>query len=240
VTAAPDLRLNPQLRLRRIDIGTDGEQALIVDAVLNRPDALIDYARWDVAFTPAGRADGGYPGVRAPAPSTYVEAVVRGLGPHIADSFSLGAVRPSGAECALSLTTLPPAQLTIGQRAPHVDTSHGLQFALLHYLCDARFGGTSFYRHRATGFEAITPEREARYDAVRAEELACGPPPWGYVGDGDPCFERIGGVDAVFDRLVIYRSRLLHSIDVDPAVPLPPDPQRGRLTANIFLTFRPG
>ena len=43
--------------------------------------------------------------------------------------------------------------------------------------------------------------------------------------------------DAVFDRVLIYRSRVLHSGQIDPTVGLSADPARGRLTANIFLNY---
>lgn len=233
-----DLSLNRRPAIASRRIGHEGEPVLLVDNLLNDPAAMVDYARWEVAFTPAGNPDGGYPGIRAPAPLNYVEAVARGLMPVIREVFGLGDVALANAECNFSLTTMPPAELTLQQRTPHIDTVYPLQFALLHYLCSAEFGGTSFYRHRATGFETIGAAREAHYDAMRERELAMGHPAAAYVGDSDARYERIGGVEAHFNRMAVYRSCLLHSAHVTPGVALPADPTRGRLTANIFLNFR--
>lgn len=119
---------------------------------------------------------------------------------------------------------------------PHVDTTNVLQFAILHYLCDERFGGTGFYRHRATGYEVITPDRAGHFAAAREREMAL-VGDGGYIAEDTPLYEQVGAVAAAFDRLIVYRSCLLHSGLVgDPSL-LSADPRAGRLTANIFLTY---
>jgi len=232
-----DLSVNPRPRVMVSPVGTEREPVLLVEDLLNDPAALIDYATWEVAFTPAGNPDGGYPGVRAPAPLNYVEAVVRALSPIIERVFGLRNVALSNAECNFSLTTTPPEQLTVQQRTPHIDTVYPLQFALLHYLCDPDFGGTSFYRHRTTGFETLDEDREATYYAVRKGELSEEAPPQRYVGDDTSHYARIGGCDARLNRMAIYRSCLLHSGHISDK-PLVANPRTGRLTANIFVNYR--
>lgn len=230
---APRFPLARRLRLSAGHVGREREPVLLIDGLAERPEALVDAAAAS-AFAPAFGPAGGYPGLRAPAPLDYVETVVRALAGPIAEAFALGPVSPAGAECNFSLVTLPPHALRASQRAPHVDTADPWQFAILHYLCDARFGGTGFFRHRATGFETLTDERLPAYERARAAE---GGAP-GYVDDGGPWFERTGEVEAAFNRLVVYRSRLLHSGRILAPEALSPDPRRGRLTANIFLTLR--
>jgi hypothetical protein len=126
----------------------------------------------------------------------------------------------------------------VQQRTPHIDTVYPLQFALLHYLCDPDFGGTSFYRHRATGFETLDEDREATYYAVRKGELSQEAPPQRYVGDDTGHYARIGGCDAQPNRMAIYRSCLLHSGHIRDDKPLVANPRTGRLTANIFVNYR--
>lgn len=215
-------------------VGAEREPILQLDDALDAPETLLRAAD-DLAFAPAFGPTGGYPGLRAPAPRAYVETMVTGLTPAIAATFGLGAIRPVKADCAFSIVTLPPDRLSRPQRAPHVDTTDRWQFAILHYLCDARFGGTAFYRHRATGYETVTAEREAAFRTVRAREGESS----GYVEDGAPWFERIGEVAAAFNRVVVYRSQLLHSGRILAPELLSPDPRRGRLTANIFVTYAP-
>jgi hypothetical protein len=221
----------PRAQLSRM--GREGAPLLRIDGLMRDPAALVDYAATRTHFAPAYGPAGGYPGIRAAAPLDYVEAVVRALDPVLRDAFALGAVRLGRAECNFSLVTLASDALVSSQRVPHIDTTDPLQFAFLHYLCGPEQGGTDFYRHRATGYEAITPDRLRAYESVRAAEPDPAP---GYIVGDTPQFERIGGIDAAFDRLLVYRSRQLHSGRVPGE--LNPNPRRGRLTANIFLTYR--
>ncbi len=226
--------LSRTLQLRLSHVGDEREPVLLIEGLLERPHELVDSAA-AACFAPAFGPTGGYPGLRAPAPLDYVETVVRALAKPIGDAFALGSVRPVRAECNFSLVTLPPDALAPAQRAPHVDTVDPRQFAILHYLCAPRFGGTAFFRHRATGYEVLTAERLPAYDAMRTgEEQEAG-----YVADGGRWFARTGEVEAAYNRLVVYRSALLHSGRILSPEALSPDPRAGRLTANIFLTLRP-
>ena len=65
----------------------------------------------------------------------------------------------------------------------------GGQIAVLHYLFDTPHGGTSFYRHRSTGFESITPERAEDYAARLRQELEASPPPAAYTTGDTELFE---------------------------------------------------
>jgi hypothetical protein len=235
--AAYHFTLNPRPRASLQRVGAEGEPVLTIDALMARPEALVDYAAQEVSFEPAGGPQGGYPGLRAPAPLDYVNAVVRGLDPLVREAFGLGSVKLARADCRLSMVTTPPGDLRPTQRVPHVDTYDPLQFAFLHYLCDARFGGTAFYRQRATGFEAITPERGETY--VQSRDAVIGAADADYIRTDTADYEQIGAVGACFDRLVVYRSRLLHSGLIPPGATLPADPRSGRLTANIFVGYAP-
>lgn len=227
--------LAPRLTIAKTSLGREGEPLLVIDNVMADAQHLVEEAA-RASFAPAFGPAGGYPGLRAPAPLDYVEAVARTLFPQIVAAFALPPVRLARAECNFSLVTQRPETLAASQREPHVDTVDPLQFAILHYLCGPDHGGTGFYRHRATGFETLTDERIAPYRTARASEP---PPPSGYPARESAAFEQIGGIDAAFDRIAVYRSRLLHSgLIADPAR-LSSDPRAGRLTANIFLTLRP-
>ncbi|MBX3564054.1 MAG: hypothetical protein KF730_05690 [Sphingomonas sp.] len=231
-----DLSLNTAASASLRHIGAEREPLLQIDDLLCFPENLVDYAAREVTFQPVYGPEGGYPGIRAPAPLDYVEAVVRGVDPLLRQAFGLERARLANAECNFSLVTLAPEALAAAQRIPHVDTTSGLQFAFLHYLCRPDQGGTAFYRHRATGFEALTPERAAEYVAARATEA--GRETTGYIAGDTPHFEQTGAVEAAFNRLVIYRSRILHSGRIPPGAALSGDPREGRLTANIFVTYR--
>jgi len=233
-----DFALNTRLRVSLERIGQEREPVLIVEDVLRAPENLIDYAAGEVAFAPAWGPQGGYPGIRAPAPLNYVETLVRSLNPVMEKAFGLADVALSRAECNFSLVTLPPDALAPLQRIPHIDTTDPLQFAILHYLCPPGLGGTAFYRHLATGFEALTAERVPAYEAARERELAELGEGAAYITGNTPHYTQTAAFEAGFNRLIVYRSRLLHSGQIRAPAALAADPRRGRLTANIFLNYR--
>ncbi|HVJ03449.1 MAG TPA: DUF6445 family protein [Sphingomonas sp.] len=237
MAAAKDFALNAEPAVGLRHVGGEREPLLQIDGLLRHPEALVDYAALEGRFEPAYGPKGGYPGIRSPAPLDYVETVVRAVDPLLRRAFGLESVRLGRAECNLSLVTLDAGVLVPLQREPHVDTSDPLQFAFLHYLCPASFGGTAFYRHRSTGFETLTAERLDTYRAARARE---GEAPAGYIAADTDHFVQTGAAEAAPNRLVVYRSCLLHSGRIAPDAPLSADPRQGRLTANIFLTYRRG
>lgn len=226
--AAPSVEL--------VHVGEERAPVLILDGLMRHPEALVDFAAHAVQFRPLMDAGNFYPGVRAPAHQAYVQSLFGVVAPLIGEAFGLQGL-PERGTCAYSITTLPPEVLTPLQRAPHFDTSDAGQIAVLHYLFDTPHGGTSFYRHRSTGWESLTPERVGVYAARLREELAASPPQAGYADGDSELFERIHTVEPRFDRAIVYRGRMLHSGDIDPARDLDPSPITGRLTLNAFITW---
>ena len=233
-----DFTLRDRLDVSLQMIGSEKEPLLIIESVMQDPSSLVDYAADQVSFTPAWGPAGGYPGVRAPAPLNYVNNLVRMLDPIIRRAFALDGAKLARAECNFSLVSLRPEELVPLQRIPHADTVDPHQFALLHYLCPSSLGGTAFYRHVATGFETLSEERWSEYERVRAEELAGASETKGYIRGDTQFYKQTAAVEAGFDRVIIYRSRTLHSGQIPEGAALPPDPRTGRLTANIFINYK--
>ena len=143
-----------------MNFGNEREPVVVIDGFSADPDGLLAQAR-AATYGPGGRH---YPGDRAPAPASYLQARGALLSEVITGVFGMVA----GAdliECNFSVVTTPPEALTPIQRLPHFDGTAPNRLALLHYLCPPEAGGTSFYRHRATGFETITDARLSAYDA---------------------------------------------------------------------------
>jgi hypothetical protein len=121
-------------------------------------------------------------------------------------------------------------------RAAHYQHAGGEVIAVMHYLLGPESGGTAFYRHRRTGFETVTPTREAAYNAALAEdERAHGMPPMRYCHGDSAWFEMIDEVEAQPDRLILYRGRQLHSGVIPDPGKFSSNPKEGRLTINMFL-----
>lgn len=212
-------------------MGREGEPLVIIDGYSGQVDSLLQ-AAYAADYQHAGAS---YPGIRSWADPSYLDRR-RGLMMQVMQQvfgFSKG-VRLDAS--TFSLVTLDQGELSPLQRIPHYDHAGGEVIAVMHYLLGAETGGTAFYRHRRTGFETITPEREAAYNAALAQdEREYGMPPARFCYGNTDWFEMIDEVDAVPDRLVLYRGRQLHSgVIPDPAA-LSPDPRNGRLTINMFL-----
>jgi hypothetical protein len=227
----------PDPRVEVLTVGIGKTPVLVLDGLLTSGRALVDHAA-DTAMAPVKAGANFYPGVRAPAPAPYVQALVRALRPHMARAFGAPDGGRAGVTCALSMAVTPASEATVVQRLPHIDTPEPNQLAILHYLCGPEHGGTAFYRHRETGMETIDPDQSKPYFAAlrrQIERVSIGS---GYITGSDALFQRIGAVEAAFDRIIVYPSRLLHA-GILPDAPVSLDPRAGRLTVNSFYRYAP-
>lgn len=230
------LRLHDEFKVEILAVGAERQPVIVVDHFLSDAKLLVEYAATHSRFD--GVSDAFYPGARAPIPPIYCFALRAFLGPLIGDTFGLAGRGVSRELAHFSIVTTPPQKLELVQRMPHFDNTNIKQLALLHYLCEPHHGGTSFYRHRRTGFEFVDETRRPAYaDALAADLKALGPPPARYLCGDDAMFERTRSIEARFNRLLIYRSINLHSADIGPAYVFDANPRSGRLTANTFFFF---
>lgn len=243
-----------------IRVGESQTPVLVIDDVLPGAAALLDYAG-----TQAFSADAAnfYPGVRCPAPAGYALAL-QALWPLVSQiwprsgqcgasgGFSEGSTadgQPWRAmlvrQAAFAITTTAPRQLRPIQMLPHIDTAGDDTLALVHYLMGSEHGGTSFYRHRSSGLERISETALPGYAAALkqealAQQLHLTP---GYQAGDSALFQRIGQVEAQFNRALIYPANLLHSGDILQALSLEQNPQAatpagGRLTVSCLLQLQ--
>jgi hypothetical protein len=210
-------------------VGESRAPVVCIDGFSKDPEALVSLAS-EAAFIDVGSR---YPGVRAPAPQGYVSSLLSSLAPLIEQHFG---APPLGELdlCAFSMVTTPPDKLRPIQRIPHFDGPEPARIAFLHYLCGASQGGTSFYRHRATGLTEITRADVERYRKKVVAELGADAPVQAYVVDHTRLFERLDGIEAAYNRVIIYKGNVLHSGDITSRTVLSEDPRQGRLTINGF------
>jgi hypothetical protein len=208
-------------------------QLITVEALLKTPDAVIS----DAVLQNFARISPQYPGVRAPLDPAVCKAWMVRLAPLLDHWFGTA---PLGWEMQawFSIVTTPPGELQPIQCLPHVDGTDPAQIAMMLYLHRTGHGGTGFFRHRSTGFEALKAADFPEYAAaLQADVARTGLPPAAYTTDGAPHFERTHVAPATFNSAVFYRGNILHSGVIDNTAPLPADPREGRLTINAF--FRP-
>lgn len=220
--------IRPTITARRI--GREEQPVVVVDGFHPDPDGLRAHAVAS-AFEPARHH---YPGTRAALPPDYFDAVRPALALVLREVFGV-AGGTDLIDASFSIVTTPPDRLSVPQRLPHVDAVDAGRIALVHYLSPEGSDGTAFYRHRRTGFESIDRARAGTYYPLLDAELTGHPPQPGYMNGSTSLFERIDGVEARFNRAVIYRSALLHSGAIRPDAVLSDDPATGRLTVTAFL-----
>lgn len=227
------IRPHSDLCLQARRIGTEGAPLLVVDQAVADPDRLVHKASRG-HFAPQGAL---FPGLRVRAPLSYEVFLEHLVRPLLAEHFHLPAqARFVFPMCHYSLVTLPPERLSFPQRVPHVDSVRDNGLATVHYLFRGDWGGTAFYRHRATGFEVVDEARRETYfetlqDESRREDATDG----GYINGDSALFERVDSVDGVYNRLVVYRRNSLHSGNIDSHRVPPADVQAGRLSINSFI-----
>lgn len=219
---------------RRHSIGQEHQPLLVVDNFVAHPRELVDYALTQHNVLPAG---GLYPGLRSPAPASYGRFLLDELAPGLSSCFGASVSHLAKAECYYSMVSTPPAQLSLLQRLPHFDRPNPAELAIIHYLCTGKHGGTSFYRHRSTGYEYITPDRQQPYQQSLKTDVLTHGQPVGYINGSTPLYERIASIPARFNRALIYRCSSLHSGDIPNLSAFDLDPLSGRFTIASFLSL---
>ncbi len=233
VTAfAPDMTFNPEARIQGRYIGSERQPLLVIDNVLKYPQTLVRYAIEQSVFgTPSDKSN--YPGLNGSLPPDYGPALVQALRPLLQRGFGIPERESLSCSGFFGLTTTTPSELRPLQRIPHGDSQNPYKLAIVHYFCGAPYRGTAFFRHIPTGFESVDHRRYDHYRDTVANELAASE-----TGDTVSLYQQIDHVDAVFDRLAVYRTTSLHSAMMDGAA-LTEDPATGRLTANSFIEILP-
>jgi len=227
----PFLHEKCQMRVDRI--GVQGLPVVVIDNFLLDADQLVEYAATRAGFQPAAAM---YPGVQAPVPAPYplfAHFFTRRIIPEV---FGLGGNDVIDCLCTFSMVTAPPNRVGVRQRIPHTDFLDPNVVVILHYLFTNPHGGTSFYRHRRTGYETMSRDRQATYETTLQQELASAAPAE-YIAGDTPLFERIASYDAVFNRAIIYKSTSLHAATIGRDFTYDGNPRTGRLTANTTFYY---
>lgn len=216
--------------------GHSRQPVVTVDGITGDPAAAVATA---AALAPFPVSRTYYPGLRRIVTEVDAQAyayacrLLETAAPFIggafdADSFDL-------VEASFSIVTAAPDALVPAQRAPHFDSADPNDIALIHYLADTPDSGTAFYRQRSTGIELVDDaNRDAFVAAARVESTDLA----GYTNASNAHFDQIGRIDAVPDRLVIYRGAMLHSGIIPGTMKFSADPRQGRLTANLFIRIQ--
>jgi hypothetical protein len=236
IASADVFRRDPHVE--RVELA-NGASCWIVDDALAEPERFV---AWAIAERRAFRQVdfNAYPGTYRMLPAAVETALEAFFNAHMRRCFDARRLRKM--HCRLSMVTLPPASLRPYQWLPHsdrfgLDASESIQATVLYLFRDAALGGTSFYAPARPRDEIarLLDDSAKLTNAAFAERYGIEP---GYIAASNAYFERVGGVEARFNRLIFYDGSLLHSGDIPLPERLSEDPAAGRLTFNGFFVSR--
>jgi hypothetical protein len=231
---------NPNASVSSVRVGACPITVTVADNVLLRPQLLAESGLGHEFVEDDSNL---YPGVRARVPTEFSGPLRAWLtrtlhctgmleeGCHIHDDASF-----------FSIVTKSRADLLPLQRIPHYDSTDPGVFAAVLYLFDRANSGTSFYRHRTTGYEKINSAIESNYKTSLNRNMKnFGPPAREYTNGSNVLFERIHSVDSAFNRIVIYSGNVLHAADIDGSLFDSQENNQWRLTVSSLInsTCRP-
>lgn len=223
---------HPDIHIEKRILGNEGAPLLVIDHAVADPERLIHRATRR-SFDVRGE---NFPGIRTRAPAMYEHFLESVLKPLLPEHFGIRPNRFAFPMCHYSLVVTPPEKLRFLQRVPHIDSVDGDGLASVHYLFHDDWGGTAFYRHRDTGFEYVDKaRRETYFRRLETESHGSQAPEPGYINDTTALFQQVARIDAVFNRMIVYRRNSLHSGCVDNRHIPPADPLNGRLSINTFI-----
>src|SRR6266851_7611063 len=231
---------NPSASVSSVRVGECPIAVTVADNVLLYPHRLAEFGLGLEFVEDEGNL---YPGVRARVPAEFSLPFHAWLNRALHDTGVLEENAYINDDASFfSIVSKSRANLLPLQRIPHYDSTDPRVFAAVIYLFDRANSGTSFYRHRTTGYEAIGDENKDNYKiALNRNMKNLGPPAREYTNGSNALFERTHSVDSTFNRIVIYSGNVLHAADIDGSLFSGNDNSQWRLTVSSLInsTFLP-
>jgi hypothetical protein len=225
---------NPDASVTSVRVGKCPIAVTVANNVLLHPQRLAEFGLRQQFVEDDGNL---YPGVRARVPAEFS----RPFHAWLTRTLRRAGVLEEGCQIHedasfFSFVDKSRANLLPLQRIPHYDSTDPRVFAAVIYLFDRANSGTSFYRHRATGYERIGVDNEGNYKiALNRNMKKAGPPAREYMNGSNDSFERTYSVDSGFNTIVIYSGNVLHAADIDGRLFNGSDISRWRLTISSLL-----
>jgi hypothetical protein len=217
---------NHDAEVERACIGRSGIDISLIDNVLQNPHSV---AALGFAQSYAEDRSNLYPGWRAPMPESFSTAFRAWLTPILQRTIDRDT-------SFFSVVATASNDLLPLQCIPHYDSTDPNLFAAVIYLCDPRFSGTVFYRHRRTGYEEITEENVGNYKlALNSDMRIHGAPKKEYMAGDTVMFESIFSNELKFNSAIVYPARALHAAKIAGQFVPPKDKSEWRLTVTALL-----
>ncbi|WP_404339360.1 DUF6445 family protein [Pseudoalteromonas mariniglutinosa] len=228
--------LNPNFTVKVIHIESENEDIIIVDNFLKSLQPVFNFATQYAYLQPPGSDGTLYPGKRDDMPTPYFRVFSELIDTLLQNKRLKTADRNLYLHrCKLSLVTQKPDQLAPLQRIPHIDSSDDKSYASVHYLVGPEFGGTTIYRYKPHNLIKITKDKEQlAFDMIKQAQ-ECADEHQGYLNSNTTLFEQVVNIEAKVNRVIIYKSNLLHSANIMDNINFNADIRTGRLSVASFF-----
>lgn len=215
-------------------IGRAGLEVMLIDNVLRDP---VGVAAFGFAQPYIGDSSNLYPGMRAAMPESFSSAFRAWITQILQQQDVLESDQSICRDLSyFSYVSTARTDLLPIQCIPHFDSTDPNLWAAVIYLCDARFGGTAFYRHRRTGYEEITRANLQNYQVALNHDMRVhGAPTKAYMNGDTSLFEMIFSSELKFNRAIVYPGRALHAARIAAHFEPPKSRDDWRLTITALL-----
>jgi Family of unknown function (DUF6445) len=232
--AGPSFTFNDHAVVRVVHIGRRATAVVLVDNVFRDPESVTAAG---FAQTYAEERGNLYPGMRAALPESFSTSFRAWLTPILQRHGVLASDQTIDRDQSFfSVVTTASTSLLPIQCIPHYDSTDPNLLAAVIYLCDTRFGGTSFYRHRRTGYEEITEENRDNYQIALDHDIRVhGVPKQDYMNGDSLLFEATFTSSLRFNSAIVYPGRVLHAGNIKGPFDPPRDKSEWRLTVTALL-----
>ncbi len=218
---------------------------MIVDDFLRDPHVLVEIAAHQAdAFLMPERK---YPGLLLGLDDDVMTDIYRFIGSKMTKHFPF--LRGDlNMWTFLSMVTLQPDELAIGQRRCHTDPNvspdRACYAALVYLFENEELGGTNFFNYLKK-FEllkmvkAMDLEDPDKAMTFLQEHFPTFRKPAGYMTESNEIAENLCTIPARFNRLIFYSGSVPHGAAIAAPELLSSDPRKGRLTLNVFASVLP-
>ncbi|OUS68493.1 hypothetical protein B5G52_19395 [Pseudoalteromonas sp. A601] len=230
------LELNPNYKVTSIKINDINEDILIVDDFIKDLEPIMHFAKQYAYLQPVGSDGTLYPGKRDDMPEPYFKVFIKLIN-NLLEKKHLNTDDKNVYlhKAKLSLVTLEPKDLNTLQKMPHVDSTDDKTFAAVHYLVGGEFGGTAIYRYIPFNLIKITKDKEHLAHQMITQVKNNPIQHQSYLSDNTSLFEKVVNVSAKLNRVVLYKSNLLHSANLKDKINYIDDINLGRLSISSFF-----
>lgn len=229
-------QLNKDYKVSSVFITEINEAVFIIDDFLKYLEPVYHFAANTAYFQPLGSDGTLYPGKRDEMPAPYYRAFEQ----LISELLEHGTIT-SGKNnlylhrCKLSLVTQNANELNTLQRMPHIDSTDDKTFAAVHYLSPEEWGGTGIYKYLPDNIIKVTADNQNSVHQMIADTEKHSATHQGYLNETTELFEKVINIEAKVNRLVIYKSNLLHSAALFNTKKYSNDINNSRLSVSSFF-----